>query len=616
MRMPFKRKRDFANYCADRQKRSDFPAPALLDWFTEGNSVCLVESAPKLGWSSLQNGPPPSPTAWTLAFFKGLDAIGAVGNPSVAALFWRNSEVLFSRSTFPAFDSSDAASDNPDWIRRVIQSAFEQESITAILDRDDLVPDLRSRLLLLQTQGQPTPPRNEAPVVPATSSAPPTPTPTPPPLPITKPQPSKRISREGETARDFLRAFDNCCKALSLQDHLLQPAFAGQRSLLEQQLHELLSIDGEDQLHAWMSVWRRLSYQSCALLADWMDDHPDPQTIKPNVQSNAYRNLIGLAGLGEIQPRPNDTFIPSEHRQVGTLAPATAADYPGSVAHARNRGFRRGDEILRKAAVQIFDRQMPAASVPQKITPTRFPYPLAMAVFVVLLLSIVLAAWFYNRVSSGPGPRAENIGPRLSATPSPSPTPSPQRVETAGQVRIKQFVVDPRTIQVGQAVNLRWEVEYPKNVRITGLGPTPLVVPASGERNVVPLPDTQQIVLEAEGDGANNTASAARPLRFLAPSITEFSSDPNPVAYGDAFTLSWTVAGATNLQIDRPGLDQLPVQGTKKIQTQGSSEYLVTYTLTADSPAGPASAQIVQRVIPKIVDFSFCRARYGTMRSL
>src|SRR5205807_1311884 len=82
-------KRNFEQYCAERGKRDSVLQPAVLDRFTDDDSLYSVESLPAQDWTSLKTGPPPDPAAWLHSFFKGLATIGGHGNPALETVYWK-----------------------------------------------------------------------------------------------------------------------------------------------------------------------------------------------------------------------------------------------------------------------------------------------------------------------------------------------------------------------------------------------------------------------------------------------------------------------------------------------------------------------------------------------
>ncbi|HZI56755.1 MAG TPA: hypothetical protein VFF39_08270 [Verrucomicrobiae bacterium] len=221
-------------------------------------------------------------------------------------------------------------------------------------------------------------------------------------------------------------------------------------------------------------------------------------------------------------------------------------------------------------------------------------------VIIVLLLLVGLFAmigWWRFRKTVQPLPTPSASGrkgpPSESAIPA---VPEP--------VKIRRFSVEPRLTQSGQTWNVSWEVDHARTVVIKGLGPAPQIVDSYGTKNYTLPAATHDLVLEATGEGTGDVVSEARSIRYMAPQI-EFHGVPDTVAVGDPFTLRWKVLGAERVQIDRLGPGALSHDGTEQIQTTGSRDYILSYLLTAQGPDGKtATAQVTERVLPKIVDFS------------
>jgi tetratricopeptide (TPR) repeat protein len=193
--------------------------------------------------------------------------------------------------------------------------------------------------------------------------------------------------------------------------------------------------------------------------------------------------------------------------------------------------------------------------------------------------------------------------------PPPVPTPTPVSLSPS-PVQIRHFSVEPQEHGVSQAVNIRWEVINAKKVTLIGATPEPMEVRFTGSKQLVVPPGTKELRLEAEGEGTKNFDRALQLLRVRAPTIIEFRGEPNPVKFGDAFNLEWTVSDASRIHIDRPGFDDLPAQGRKPVNTQGSTEYVQTYTLTAEGTNPAPTLQTTIYVIPKIVAFIVERFAY------
>jgi len=164
------------------------------------------------------------------------------------------------------------------------------------------------------------------------------------------------------------------------------------------------------------------------------------------------------------------------------------------------------------------------------------------------------------------------------ATPTPVSPPTP-RSTVSERVEIRRFNLSPRVFQPDQPIILSWEVDHAKQVRVRGLNPNPMIVPSSGSRAIVPAYDTTRIILEAEGEGPGNFVSQKEIIHIAGPQIVEFTSEPNPVSFGDLFKLHWLVSGAKHVRINHPGFDNLPPQGSRAVSTKDLTEFILTYTI-------------------------------------
>jgi len=134
--------------------------------------------------------------------------------------------------------------------------------------------------------------------------------------------------------------------------------------------------------------------------------------------------------------------------------------------------------------------------------------PLATAAVLVLALAALGAIqWRSHRNQADFHPPLPQVTPTY--TPVKSPTPVVPEL-----VQIKYFNVEPKVVEPGQRLTLSWEVMHAKEVWIKGLGPQPILVRPSGIQTF-PVPrSAPEVVLEAEGEGANNSAIEVRPINF------------------------------------------------------------------------------------------------------
>lgn len=100
--------------------------------------------------------------------------------------------------------------------------------------------------------------------------------------------------------------------------------------------------------------WRNLAFYIACLVADHTDEHIDPRREDPRWQALLQR-VFDSAGIEEILPMRNDSVNDLEHHSVGSVPRQSANDLPCHIAHVRQRGFRMGGRLIRKAAVAAYD---------------------------------------------------------------------------------------------------------------------------------------------------------------------------------------------------------------------------------------------------------------------
>ncbi|MBI4912161.1 MAG: hypothetical protein HY823_05445 [Acidobacteria bacterium] len=165
----------------------------------------------------------------------------------------------------------------------------------------------------------------------------------------------------------------------------------------------------------------------------------------------------------------------------------------------------------------------------------------------------------------------------------PSPAPS-----------ISSFTASPATITAGGSSTLAWAVSGANSLSID-----PGVGPVSGTSKSVSPAATTTYTLTASNGGGNATATATVTV-VAPPVITAFAANPSVITTGGSTTLSWTVTGATTLNIDQ-GVGT--VSGSSKVLTPNGT---TTYTLTATNAAGStASATATVTVVPPPAITSF-----------
>lgn len=88
--------------------------------------------------------------------------------------------------------------------------------------------------------------------------------------------------------------------------------------------------------------------------ADVLDSGVDFTRANQAVQ-DLLNNLFQAAGVEQIMPKPNDRFQAVEHEAVHTEPRPGGPGRERCVSRLVKRGFRRGNEIIRKAAVVLYE---------------------------------------------------------------------------------------------------------------------------------------------------------------------------------------------------------------------------------------------------------------------
>ncbi|MBI1789304.1 MAG: caspase family protein [Acidobacteria bacterium] len=142
----------------------------------------------------------------------------------------------------------------------------------------------------------------------------------------------------------------------------------------------------------------------------------------------------------------------------------------------------------------------------------------------------------YTLTAKGPGGEATAIVTVTVVEPPPPSKPP----------AIRQFAVEPTSIERGRPATLRWSVSDATEARIDpGLG----TFQASGSRPVSPN-STTQYTLTAKGPGGETTAMVTvtvvePPPPSKPPAIRQFAIEPASIERGRAATLRWSVSDAT-----------------------------------------------------------------------
>jgi hypothetical protein len=158
------------------------------------------------------------------------------------------------------------------------------------------------------------------------------------------------------------------------------------------------------------------------------------------------------------------------------------------------------------------------------------------------------------------------------------------------QVRILRFYANPTNINSGDAATLIWSVENATSVQISGIG----TVSKDGSSSVTPT-QTTTYTLTAQGPGGPVTANATVTVASNAPQqvrILRFYANPTNVNGGDPSTLIWSVENATSVQIS--GIGTVSKDGSSSVAPAQTT----TYTLTAQGPGGPVTANATVTVTP------------------
>jgi polar amino acid transport system substrate-binding protein len=172
---------------------------------------------------------------------------------------------------------------------------------------------------------------------------------------------------------------------------------------------------------------------------------------------------------------------------------------------------------------------------------------------------------------------------------------------------ITQFTAQPAQVDVGNCVNISWNVDG-NTTNITLLSNGNVLwdaAPMSGSTQDCPASAgviTYRIQATGPGGSANQQSTVEvqeRPGPLPVPQITYFTVSPDSIAQGDYVNISWNVeGGAVHIQILRDGQvieDQAPMSGG--IQDNPSSPGMVTYSIQASGPGGSASDQASVNVL-------------------
>lgn len=164
--------------------------------------------------------------------------------------------------------------------------------------------------------------------------------------------------------------------------------------------------------------------------------------------------------------------------------------------------------------------------------------------------------------------------------------------DTPLPVRINRFSINPSSVTPGQAANIEWEVSGPAR-RIT-LEPGGLLLSGNqGSRSLI-FRSAGTITLRVEsGTGIveqqaqlqfTQPLSAPPRINYFDIRPKAFNRSPRPV------TITWSVAGASQVEIDPQPGGSLPSSGERMIEINAPT----TFTITAVNPQGQKVSQSIE----------------------
>lgn len=173
---------------------------------------------------------------------------------------------------------------------------------------------------------------------------------------------------------------------------------------------------------------------------------------------------------------------------------------------------------------------------------------------------------------------------------------------TASLPQIALFSATPSNINAGASATLDWSVSGANSLEISAsTGASPGVV--TGTSCTVTPAVTTTYTLKATNSTGSVTRAVVVNVAVPLPTIAAFDAAPATVVPGGATTLSWTVAGATQVSL-APGIGA--VTGTSIVVTPMAA---TTYTLTATNETGSVMRSITVNVtVPAPVIASFAAA--------
>lgn len=102
----------------------------------------------------------------------------------------------------------------------------------------------------------------------------------------------------------------------------------------------------------FMGQFHMIAGGSIQMAADILDANVDQMRNNETVQ-RLFNNLLQASGIEQIAPRSGEEFQAMEHRRLQTVESADGKGRGVRVDRLIERGFRRGNEVIRKAAVIV-----------------------------------------------------------------------------------------------------------------------------------------------------------------------------------------------------------------------------------------------------------------------
>lgn len=115
---------------------------------------------------------------------------------------------------------------------------------------------------------------------------------------------------------------------------------------------EIMKLENIDEYYEKRLIM--VATRAAAECSDYADTRINPERNRADVQQT-LTGVLTAGGLAEIAPSRNDQFVAVDHTMLQMTRCVSPADRRGAVAQLVARGIRRGDRVLRKATVIVFD---------------------------------------------------------------------------------------------------------------------------------------------------------------------------------------------------------------------------------------------------------------------